>query len=203
MVDFEKFKQDYDKKGIVFTASQFAFAIELALGVDKYQAYITTIASSKYDSLANNEDKRKLVEQSKKDCDFLVKDSSIQMLVEDIKQRYIADIQTKALSLDDVELTSDDVKKIITKLLKQKYDNLEQSATKDIIDLIKTYLNNFTTSDELDDRFGKHFIQIYPHFNGVCPYCNHEIDAPMGVTFKCPNCGRWITWDEEKERYIY
>ena len=90
----------------------------------------------------------------------------------------------------------------LAKFLKEKYKDIDAADAKDLLNAIKIYVDKFGDSGEDGvAKFNRHFIQVYPPYNAVCPNCGKEIDLPRGVNSKCKHCDHQFVWSEEKERY--
>jgi len=203
MIDYKKIKESLNNRGVKFTPIEYSFAIMVGIGLDKYQSYLTTIKAKELEKCKNEGDADKLLESIKSECDGLLINTSLKEVVNCIKSLYKMKLQSDMLNLEDVELSKNDIKKIITTLLKNRTDNIDGSSAKEIIELIKTYLNNFATSDNLSEEFNRTFIQVIPPYNAVCSNCNKEFSLPPNVSGICPHCGQKYIYDQEKDKFIY
>ena len=89
------------------------------------------------------------------------------------------------MQLEDIDFNAEDLRKILAKFLKEKYKDIDAADAKDLLNAIKIYVDKFGDSGEDGvAKFNRHFIQVYPPYNAVCPNCGKEIDLPRGVNSK-------------------
>ncbi len=190
-------------RGMSFTPLQFSFATLVAIGLDKYEAYKITIKEKEYTKL-KGDNVESFEEKCKKECKILLEQQNVIALVDLLRQEYERQVTENALNIDDISLSPKQLKNILGKLIVNgtKADNGNNNI--ELIKLVDNYMKNFAPSNEGDAEFARHFIQVYPKpFNGVCPFCNKEIDIPFGLSFTTTCCGGKMVWDEEKDRYVY
>lgn len=200
MLDYKEVKKTMEMRGIEFNNTQFSFALMIAIGIDKYDAYKIAIVGDKInkikdDKLSEFEDK------CKKDCDVLLEQNNIKNLLDYLKNKYEWQVNDAAINTEDTEITQKMLKNLLGRIIKKSSDNLENTSYSDLIRVINQYCEKFDLGDSDDDGFQKHFIQILPVFNFICDQCGHEGDQPMGVSFSCKHCGKRYIWSEKDKRY--
>lgn len=202
MIRYKDVKEKMSVRGIDFTPTQYSFALMVAIGINKYEAYKIVIIA---DKLIKIEPEKLPVLEEKwfKECDIYVQQQSTKALIQCLTESYKAQISEDALKLEDVNITPKQLKNILGKVImdSQKTNGDSEVDTEDLIKLINQYMKNFAPSDNNDD-FEHHFVQIFPPFNFICRECNKEGDAPMGLDFHCPHCGKLYKWSEEEKRYF-
>lgn len=202
MVNYFEIKEAMNCRGIEFTPLQFTFAFLVAIGMPAKDAYLVSIKGKEYEK--SKDDKiDELKEKCAEESAILMEREGIRHLIEYLKQGHNRLIQEEALHFNDVEFTSEDLKKILTKLLKTKYDELEDTPAKEIIDLIKLFVDKFAPIDDTAEKFAKHFIQVYPPYNAVCAECGKEFDLAPNLSCYCPHCHHLYTFDKENNKFIY
>lgn len=180
----------------------YSFALLVAIGVDATQAYMTTIRGRDYEKKEDAQLQR-FKEKCEKEAEETLQRADIKMLVDLLKAEFEKAVKNEALELSDVNFSAEDLRRILAKFLKNKYADLDSADAKDLLNAIKIYIDKFgDIGDDGIAKFNRHFIQVYPPYNAVCPSCNREIDLPRGVNSKCKHCGNRFIWDEEKERYF-
>ena len=201
MVSLENTKKQMELMGIEFTDTQFSFAMLVSFGIDKYDAYKLSFYPNK-ESKLKEEERESFLNKVKSKCNAAMENNSIKVLVDYLKKEYDNQVNERLIDTsDDKELTSKQLKSIYTKLIVNY--NSSNGNSSDLMKAMSDYIKNFPPEEEKSD-FGNHFITIPPKpFNGICPFCNSEIDIPYGLSFITPCCGRKIEWDKEKEKYIY
>ena len=71
MIDYKETKKAMGMRGIEFTDTQFSFALMIAIGIDKYDAYKIALVGDKINKI--KEDKlSEFEDKCKKDCDVLL-----------------------------------------------------------------------------------------------------------------------------------
>lgn len=200
MIDLKETKKTMEMRGIEFTNAQFSFSLFVSIGIDRYDAYKLSIVSDKISKI--KEDKLSEFEDKvKNDCDILLGQNNIKVLIDYLKEKYEWQINNAAMNAENIEVTPKMLKNLLGKIIKKSNDNFDSTAYSDIIKAVSEYIKQFPMDVDDDNSFNKHFIQVMPPFNFICGTCNHEGDAPMGVDFICNHCGRHYHWSEEDKRY--
>ena len=203
MIDYKETKKAMEIRGVEFSEAQFSFALMVAIGINKYDAYKLSIVSDKVGKV-KEEKLSEFEEKCKKDCDILLEQNNMKTLLEYLVNKYDMQINDAAMSCEEVEVTPKMLKNLLGRIIKKSSDNLDNASYTDLIRVVDQYCKQFSLGDSDDDEFQKHFIQVYPlPFSGVCPICNKEIDIPYGLSFTTPCCGHKIIWDKETKRYLY
>jgi predicted RNA-binding Zn-ribbon protein involved in translation (DUF1610 family) len=125
---------------------------------------------------------------------------SIVQLRQEMEDLYVAEIQGKALNLENYRFTGGQIAQILQNLLHNRVADLDSASTKDVISLIKLLTEQFGLDGGSD--FEKHFIQIYPKFNALCTRCNREFQVADGIGAVCPHCGAVCQWDAQSNKFI-
>jgi hypothetical protein len=125
---------------------------------------------------------------------------SIVQLRQELEDLYVAEIQGKALNLENYRFTGGQIAQILQNLLHNRVADLDSASTKDVISLIKLLTEQFGLDGGSD--FEKHFIQILPKFNALCNNCNREFQIASGIGAVCPFCGASYHWDSDSEKFI-
>jgi len=200
MIDYKETKKTMEMRGIEFNNAQFSFALMIAIGIDKYDAYKIALVGDKINKI--KEDKlSEFEDKCKKDCDILLEQNNIKNLLDYLKNRYDIQVNDAAMNCEEVEVTPKMLKNLLGRIIKKSSDNLDNASYSDLIRVVDQYCKQFSLGDSDDDGFQKHFINILPVFNFICDQCGHEGDQPMGVSFSCKHCGKRYIWSEEDKRY--
>lgn len=202
MIRYKDVKEKMSVRGIDFTPTQYSFALMVAIGINKYEAYKIVIIADKLIKI--EPDKIPVYEEKWfKECDIYVQQQAVKSLVQYLTESYKSQVSEDALKMEDVNITPQQLKNILGKVIVDSQRKGEESEvdTEDLIKLINQYMKNFVSADNNDD-FEHHFIHIYPPFNFICRDCNKEGDAPMGLDFHCPHCGKLYKWSDEEKRYF-
>ena len=199
MIDYSETKKTMEIRGIEFTKAQFSFALMLAIGINKYDAYKIAIVGDKSSKV--KDDKLSEMEAKwEKECDILLDNNNIKILCDYLKEKYNYQISDEAMNCESIEITPKILKNLLGRIIKRSSDNLENTPIQDLIRVVDQYCKQFSLNDKDDVEFSRHFVQIYPQFNYICS-CGAECDAPFGIDFKCPKCGRTYKWNESENRY--
>lgn len=180
----------------------YSFSLMVAIGIDKAQAYMVTIKGKNYEG-KTEEQLIKFKEKCSLEAAELVERPDIKDTIKVLSEDYQKAIKYEALDLEDVDFNAEDLRKILAKFLRSKYTDIDAADAKDLLNAIKIYVDKFgDTGDDGIAKFNKHFIQVYPPYNAVCPECGREIDLPRGVNSKCKHCEHQFVWNEDKDRYF-
>jgi len=202
MIDLKETKKTMEMRGIEFTNAQFSFSLFVSIGIDKYDAYKLSIVSDKISKI--KEDKLSEFEDKvKNDCDILLGQNNIKVLIDYLKEKYEWQINNAAMNAENIEVTPKMLKNLLGKIIKKSNDNFDSTAYSDIIKAVSEYIKQFPMDVDDDNSFNKHFIQVMPPFNCICSECNREFDLAPNVSTVCPHCGNKYLWDEENEKYLY
>ena len=199
MIDYQETKKTMEIRGIEFTKAQFSFALMVSVGINKYDAYKIAIVGEK-SSKVKDDKLSEMEEKWNKECDLLLENNNVKALYEHLKEKYDYQISDEAMNCESVEITPKILKNLLGRIIKKSSDNLDNAAVPDLIRVVDQYCKQFSLNDNGDAEFSRHFIQIYPQFNYICS-CGSECDAPFGLDFRCPKCGRLYKWNEDEKRY--
>ena len=192
MISYEDTMKTLGARGIEFSPSEFPFALMVAMGIGRYEAYSTTVGIV---SKSDDSEKRKL-------CDILLAQPRMNALVEYLKDKYNIKVSEDSLHIEDINLTQKQLKNIYGKLILDAYEHPENASYSDLAKIMGSFVKNFPAPDD-DADFGRHFIQVMQPYNAVCAQCNHEFDLAPNITSICPHCGHKYVWDEESGKFLY
>ena len=123
MIDFKETKNTMNMRGIGFTNAQFSFSLFIAIGIDKYDAYKLSMISDK----SNKKNETKILEledKYKKDCDILLEQNNIKILIDYLKEKYEWQINDAAINSENIEVTPKMLKNLLGKIIKKSSENL-------------------------------------------------------------------------------
>lgn len=200
MLSFTDTTQTLFSRGITFTIEEYIFCLNLVLGEDKYISYALAYDQSGYKKVLGTEDEDDFLQSKRQECDALLQQQTIVKLKQELEDLYIAEVQNKALNLEDYRFTGGQIAQILQNLLHNRISDLDSASTKDVISLIKLLTEQFGLDGGSD--FEKHFIQILPKFNALCNNCNREFQIASGIGAVCPHCGASYHWDSNSEKFI-
>jgi hypothetical protein len=200
MLSFTDTTQTLFSRGITFTIEEYIFCLNLVLGEDKYISYALAYDQSGYKKVLGTEDEEDFLQSERQECDALLQQQTIVKLKQELDDLYIAEVQNKALNLEDYRFTGGQIAQILQNLLHNRISDLDSASTKDVISLIKLLTEQFGLDGGSD--FEKHFVQIYPHFNALCTNCNREFQVAEGIGATCPFCGAQYHWDANSGKFI-
>lgn len=199
MIDYKDAKDKMGIRGIMFTPTQFSFALMMAIGMNKYEAYKIAFISEKLNKI--DEEKMSVYEEKwKTECDIIVSQQNVKMLREYLREKYETQVSEDAFNIEDVNITPKQLKNILGKIIINSQRGGDDTSNTELLKIISEYMKSFAPSVDNED-FDRHFIQVLPPFNFICNQCNREGDAPMGLDFHCPHCGKLYKWSEEEKRY--
>lgn len=204
MINYKKTKETMSARGIEFTNAQFSFALMVAVGIDKYDAYKIAIKNDDFSNVKKDKF-NEFEDKCKKECDISIQQQNITQLINFLKEKYEYQITEYVSNPQNVEITPKMLKNLIGRMVKKANDNFETTSFKEMTDAVNSYIKFFNPDieDDNDLQFNKHFITVYPSYNAICCNCNKEFDLPANVTSVCPHCGHKYLWDEEKKIYLY
>ena len=200
MLSFTETTQILFGRGITFSIEDYLFCLNLVLGEDENVSYALAYDKVGYKKVLGTEDEEKYLKTKEQECKVLMKQQNIVQLRQEMEDLYVAEIQGKALNLENYRFTGGQIAQILQNLLHNRVADLDSASTKDVISLIKLLTEQFGLDGGSD--FEKHFVQIYPHFNALCINCNREFQITEGIGAVCPFCGAQYHWDSEQNRFI-
>lgn len=200
MLNFTETTQILFGRGITFSIEDYLFCLNLVLGEDENVSYALAYDRAGYKKVLGTEDEDEYLKTKEQECKVLMQQQSIVQLRQEIDDLYVAEIQGKALNLENYRFTGGQIAQILQNLLHNRVADLDSASTKDVISLIKLLTEQFGLDGGSD--FEKHFIQILPKFNALCNNCNREFQIASGIGAVCPHCGASYHWDSNSEKFI-
>lgn len=200
MLSFTDTTQILFNRGITFTIEEYIFCLNLVLGEDRYVSYALAYDQKGYKKVLGTERETEYLQSKKQDCDAAIQQQSVVKLRQELDDLYVAEIQSKAMNLENYRFTGGQIAQILQNLLHNRISDLDSASTKDVISLIKLLTEQFGLDGGSD--FEKHFIQIYPKFNALCTRCNREFQVAEGIGAVCPHCGAVYQWDAQSNKFI-
>lgn len=200
MLNFTETTQILFGRGITFSIDDYLFCLNLVLGEDENVSYALAYDRDGYKKVLGTEDEDEYLKTKEQECKVLMQQQSIVQLRREMDDLYVAEIQGKALNLENYRFTGGQIAQILQNLLHNRVADLDSASTKDVISLIKLLTEQFGLDGGSD--FEKHFIQIFPKFNALCNNCNREFQIASGIGAVCPHCGASYHWDSNSEKFI-
>jgi hypothetical protein len=200
MLNFTETTQILFGRGITFSIEDYLFCLNLVLGEDENVSYALAYDMAGYKKVLGTEDEDEYLKTKEQECKVLMQQQSIVQLRQELEDLYVAEIQGKALNLENYRFTGGQIAQILQNLLHNRVADLDSASTKDVISLIKLLTEQFGLDGGSD--FEKHFIQILPKFNALCNNCNREFQIASGIGAVCPFCGASYHWDSDSEKFI-
>lgn len=200
MLNFTETTQILFGRGITFSIEDYIFCLNLVLGEDENVSYALAYDRVGYKKVLGTEDEEEYLKTKEQECKVLMQQQSIVQLRQEMDDLYVAEIQGKALNLENYRFTGGQIAQILQNLLHNRVADLDSASTKDVISLIKLLTEQFGLDGGSD--FEKHFIQILPKFNALCNNCNREFQIASGIGAVCPHCGASYHWDSNSEKFI-
>ena len=199
MINYLDTEHILNNRSVKIEPQDFVFALSIVLGENPSIAYGLAYDQKKFKK-AIGDDEEKYITSVKKEADLMLKQQHIVQLKSELAEAYRADIQQKALSLEQIEFTASDINALLNKLLASQAKDLDSASIREMLQIIHELINNFGLSSG-NDAFAKHFITLPPKFNALCTSCNREFNVVGGLDCICPHCDQVYHWVEEEERY--
>lgn len=200
MIDCLELEHTMASRGVFYENNELYFAILITLGNEPQHAYALAMDFENYARVKDTEGEKEYFGKATKDASTLLQRPNITQLKNELEYRFKKEVQDAALHLEDIELTSSDVKKVLAAFLRNRIDDPSGASVKELVDLLRMY-QPYLPDDASASDFQRHFIQVMPHFSAFCRNCNHEFDAVMGISCICPTCGAKYLWEEEEGRF--
>jgi len=199
MLGYQSTQNALHTRMIDFTIQEYLFVFQVVLGESPAAAYAMIYDEKEFKRNVPSENEDEYLARFERDANILLDQQQCKHLREYLESEYQSDIQEKAMTLEDFKFTGADVQKLLSNLLRNRSDNLDDASVKDILSLIKSMYE----SGALDsgDSFQKHFITIPTKYNALCTHCNREIYAVEGINIRCEHCGQVYTWVENERRF--
>ncbi len=200
MLNFTETTQILFGRGITFSIEDYIFCLNLILGEDENVSYALAYDRDGYKKVLGTEDEDEYLKTKEQECKVLMQQQTIVKLKQELEDLYVAEIQGKALNLENYRFTGGQIAQILQNLLHNRISDLDSASTKDVISLIKLLTEQFGLDGGSD--FEKHYIQIFPKFNALCNNCNREFQVAEGIGATCPFCGASYHWDSDSKKFI-
>lgn len=199
MLSFTDTTQTLFGRGITFSIEEYVFCLNIVLGETPNVSYAIAYDAKGYKQVIGTEYEEDYLTSKQQECDAILQQQSIIKLKQELEDLYRAEIQSKAMNLEDYRFTGGQIAQILQNLLHNRISDLDSASTKDVISLIKLLTEQFGLDGGSD--FEKHFVQIYPKFNALCTNCNREFECHSGIGAVCPHCGASYYWDSNSEKF--
>lgn len=193
-------EQSLNTRGVFFDLSEFVFTMLVVIGNEPYVAYALAYEPSEYNKAKGSEEEAEYIPKATREANALLGKQHVVQLRQELEYRLKKKVQDAALNLDDIELTSSDIKKVLATFLRDRIDDPSSASIKELVDLLKMY-QPYLPDDASASDFQRHFVQVYPHFTSMCVNCNREFDSVIGMNVVCPHCQTKYTWVEEEKRF--
>ena len=199
MLDYSSTINVLHTRGISVTLQEYLFVIQVVFGEDVRVAYANTFDTAEFKRNVPSENEDEYLAKFKHDAEILLEKQNCAHLKEYIEQELQSYVQDAASTLEDYKFTGADIQRILSNLLHNRSEDLDEASVRDIITLIKSMYE----SGALDsgDAFSRHFITLHDAFNAVCTNCNHEFEAHAGIDCMCPHCRQVYRWEESEHRF--
>lgn len=197
MIKYLDIEQTLASRSVFFDTKEYLFALSTVLGEDKDVAYAITFKRDEYKKVKGTEEEKDFFAACATEISNLEQQQHFKQLVEELKYQYRKSVQDAALHLEDIEITSSDVKKVLASFLRDRIDDPSSASVKELVDLLKMY-QPYLPDDANASDFQRHFIQIHEPYNALCTNCNHEINAFKGLSCVCEHCGQKYIWEDER-----
>lgn len=199
MLDFISIQNQLHTRGLNVTLKEYLFVQQVVFKEDIRVAYANIFDAQEFVRNVPSEDEEEYLNKFKSDAENLLEKQDCKHLKEYLEQELKSYVQDETSSLQDYKFTGSDVQKLLSNLLKNRSESLDDASVKDILSLIKSMYD----SGALDsgDSFQQHFIQIHDPFNALCTSCNREFEARAGMGAICPHCGQAYKWVESEKRF--
>lgn len=197
---YNDIEQMLSSRGVFFNAQEYLFALALVAGEEPKIAYAIVFSNETYRKVKESEEEKEFLAQCGKDATHIQQQEYFKKLMEELQYQYKKQIQDFALHLDDIELTSSDVKKVLASFLRDRIDDPTSASVKELVDLLKMY-QPYLPDDASASDFQRHFIQVHEPYNALCNNCNREISAYKGLSCVCEHCGQRYVWDVNEDRF--
>lgn len=199
MLDYTNVKKTLHTRGINIDERQYLFVMQCVMGEREEVAYGMVFKTKEFKRALESEEEEEFLASIKNDAHMRLMLQDERQLYELLDADYKAEIQAKAMNLEDYSFTTGQVIQILQNLLHDRAQDLENSSVRDIISLINTLANQGALQS--GDNFSSHFIQIYPPFDVVCTACGREFDIVKGLDGVCPHCHQVYRWSEDEQRF--
>lgn len=198
MESYIDIKNTLHTRGIDIDEKKYFFVLACVLGEKPEVAYGLTYQTKEFLRAIETEDEEEYLLGIREDAQVRLQQQEEKQLYDLLLSDYQAEVQAKAMQLENYEFSTGQVIQILQNLLHDRSQDLESTSVKDIIALIKTLTDQGALQS--GDNFGSHFFHIHDKFNALC-LCGHEIDVFAGLDCVCPHCKQVYKWVEEEKRF--
>ncbi len=199
MLDYINVKRTLHTRGVNIDEKQYLFVLSVVMGERVDVAYGMVFDTKNFKRAIESDECEEYLASIHDDAQARMMLQDERQLKELLSDDYNAEIQAKAMDLEDYSFTTGQVIQILQNLLHERSQDLENSSVRDIISLINTLANQGALQS--GDNFSSHFIQIYPPFDVLCTSCGHEFDIVKGLDGICPHCKQVYRWSEDEKRF--
>jgi len=200
MMQFRDIESTLNARGVFFTQQEYVFTLLVVIGERPTIAYALSFSQDEYQRVKDTESEKDFFNNCANLSSSLLQQQHIVKLKEELEYRNKKAIQDAALHLDDIELTSSDVKKVLASFLRDRIDDPSGASVKELVDLLRMY-QPYLPDDASSTDFQRHFIQVHEPYNAMCNNCNHEISAYKGLSCICEHCGQKYIWSDDDDRF--
>lgn len=200
MIKYNDIEQALSARGVFFNMQEYLFALAMIVGEEQSMAYALVFRADTYKKVRESEEEKDFLIQCGKESTMLMQQEYYKKLEDELRYQYKKQIQDLALHLDDIELTSSDVKKVLASFLRDRIDDPTSASVKELVDLLKMY-QPYLPDDASATDFQRHFIQVHEPYNALCNNCNREMSAYKGLSCVCEHCGQRYVWDVNEDRF--
>jgi hypothetical protein len=200
MLDYLSTLNAMHTRGIHFSLKEYMFVAQVALKENISVAYASVFDSKEFARNVPSENEEEYLQGFKRDAETLLEKQNCKILKEYIEQELKSYVQYQASTLEDYSFSGTDVQKLLSNLLHNRSEDLDDASVRDIISLIKSLYESGALDSS--DTFQQHFIHIYPPFDVVCTSCGREFDIIKGLDAVCPHCQKVYKWSEDEKRFF-
>jgi hypothetical protein len=184
---------------INITLQEYLFVLQVVMGEDIRVAYASVYDTDNFKRFVPSEEEEDYLAKIKKDAQVMLEQQNCSQLRNYLEEEYQSAIQSAASTLEDYKFTGADIQRLLSNLLHNRSESLDDASVKDILSLVKSMFDSgYLDSDEAWER---HFITIPRKFNSLCTSCNHELYAVDGLDCVCQHCGQVYKWVESEKRF--
>lgn len=196
MLDYLSTQNVMHTRCIDFTLQEYLFVVQVAFKEDMRIAYASVFDQAEFKRNVPSEEQEDYLNKFRQDAETLLQTQACKHLREYIEQELHSYVQEAASTLEDFKFTGDDVQKLLSNLLHNRSESLDDASIRDILSLIKGLYDSGAL--ESGDSFQKHFITIAKKYDAVCTSCGREFYAVEGLDIKCPHCGQLYKWIDNR-----
>ena len=199
MESYIDIKSTLHTRGIDIDENQYFFVLACVIGERPEVAYGMIYDTKLFKHAIETEDEEEYLSSVRDDAKIRLEQQEEKQLFDLLESDYKAEIQAKAMNMEDYSFTAGQAIQILQNLLHDRASDISSSSAKDIISII----NSLAAQGALQstDNFDAHFIHIHDKFNALC-VCGREIDVFAGIDCICPHCQQVYKWSEDEKRFF-